>query len=345
MERGQRPWSFHYALPEVARRGFPGMNRHLEGFLEMLAAERAAAANTLLAYRADLEDFAAFAAGRGKNLAAADAALLRAYLESLAKRGFAARSQARKLSALRQFHRFLLREGHRPDDPSAALDAPRLGKTLPKFLAEEEITALLEAAASRAGRPGLVATAALEMLYASGLRVSELLALPRSALTQANVTGAGVAALLIRGKGGRERIVPLSSAAAAALTRLVAAEKTPSPWLFAGRDRRRRMTRQGLALLLKETALAAGLDPALLSPHVLRHSFATHLLARGADLRSLQALLGHASIATTEIYTHLTAERLREVLERHHPLARKNEGATCANTTRAHVPRARVTRK
>lgn len=294
----------------------------------MLAAERAAAANTLAAYRADLEDFAAFAASRGESIAGADAELLRAYLESLAARGFAARSQARRLSALRQFHRFLLREGHRPDDPSATLDAPRLGKALPKFLSEEEIASLLAAAGSRPGRPGLVATAAIEMLYASGLRVSELLSLPHSALARAGAHASGVAALLIRGKGGRERIVPLSASAGEALMRLAAAAKSASAWLFPGRNPKHGMTRQGLALLLKESALAAGLDPRRVSPHVLRHSFATHLLNRGADLRSLQALLGHASIATTEIYTHLTTERLREVLEQHHPLARDNFNST-----------------
>ncbi len=283
----------------------------------MLAAERDAALNTRAAYRADLEDFAAFAAAHGASLATAQAALLRDYLGSLRKRGFAARSQARRLSALRQFYRFLLRESIRDDDPSAGLDSPRAGKPLPKYLAPAEILALLEAAARLPGRAGATTGAALELLYATGLRISELLALPPSAVT------AGEPAILVRGKGGKERIVPLSPPALAAAERLLAGREKPGRWLFPGRDPRRPMTRQGLALLLKQAALAAGLDPALVSPHVLRHSFATHLLANGADLRSLQTLLGHSAIATTEIYTHLTTERLQAAVAQHHPLARR----------------------
>lgn len=283
----------------------------------MLAAERDAALNTRAAYRADLEDFATFAAAHGASLATAQAALLRDYLGSLRKRGFAARSQARRLSALRQFYRFLLRESIRDDDPSAGLDSPRAGKPLPKYLAPAEILALLEAAARLPGRAGATTGAALELLYATGLRISELLALPPSAVT------AGEPAILVRGKGGKERIVPLSTPALAAAERLLAGRDKKGRWLFPGRDPRRPMTRQGLALLLKQAALAAGLDPALVSPHVLRHSFATHLLANGADLRSLQTLLGHSAIATTEIYTHLTTERLQAAVARHHPLARR----------------------
>ena len=297
------------------------MDRHLEAFLEMLAAERDAAANTREAYRADLEDFAAFAAGSGVSLAGATPALLRDYLGRLRARGLAARSQARHLSALRQLYRFLLREGFRADDPSAGLDAPRPGKKLPTFLSPQEITALLDAAGRLPGRSGATAVAALELLYATGLRVSELLALSPSAIT------VGEAVILVRGKGGKERIVPLSPIAVAAAERLLAGREKPGGepgrWLFPGRDRRRPMTRQGLALLLKQAALVAGLDPALVSPHVLRHSFATHLLANGADLRSLQTLLGHSAIATTEIYTHLTTERLQAAVARHHPLARR----------------------
>jgi integrase/recombinase XerD len=293
------------------------MDRHLEAFLEMLAAERDAALNTRLAYGADLEDFAAFAAGRGAGLARATAADLRAYLGQLRARGLAPRSQARRLSALRQFYRFLLREGMRDDDPSAGLDSPRPGRKLPKYLGAAEIAALLAAAAGLPGRAGPTAVAALELLYATGLRVSELLALPPAAIT------AGEAMILIRGKGGKERIVPLSPIAAAAAGRLLAGREKPGRWLFPGRDPRRPMTRQGLALLLKQAALAAGLDPALVSPHVLRHAFATDLLANGANLRSLQTLLGHSAIATTEIYTHLTAERLQAAVARHHPLARR----------------------
>ncbi len=291
------------------------MHRLIEAFLEMLAAERGAARNTLAAYQADLEDFAAFATARGVALAACDAALLQAYMAGLTRAGLAARTAARRLSALRQFHRFLLREGVRADEPTALLDAPRLPKALPKYLSEGEVDALLAASAALLGRRGVVARAALEILYATGLRVSELLTLPRRALA------GDAAVLLVRGKGGKERIVPLSDAARQAAAALAALDDK-SAFLFAGRDKRLPLTRQAFFLLLKDVALAAGLDPARVSPHVLRHSFASHLLARGADLRSLQLLLGHADIATTQIYTHVLAERLQRLVEAHHPLAR-----------------------
>ncbi len=298
------------------------MTRQLEAFLEMLAAERGAAANTLAAYHSDLGDFSAFAAARGLGLAEADAATLRAYLAALDAAGMAARTSARRLSALRQFFRFMLREGMRADDPSDLLDSPRLPRSLPKHLSEGEVDALLAAARLRPPPQALVAVAALEILYSTGLRVSELLALPARALTR------DAQFLNIRGKGGRERIVPLSEAARAAAKALNAAAPaaTPahprSPFLFPGRDPGQAMTRQGFALLLKHVALDAGLDPERVSPHVLRHSFASHMLARGADLRSLQQLLGHADIATTEIYTHVLSERLGRMLHEHHPLSR-----------------------
>jgi len=287
------------------------MNRHIEAFLEMLAAERGAARNTMAAYEADLTDFAADAAARGMAPEAADAATLQAYMVGLQAQGLSARTAARRLSALRQFHRFLLREKVRADDPTDLLDSPRLPRTLPKYLTEAEVDALLSAAAAHPGRPGQVARAALEILYATGLRVTELLGLP------ANALAADAAFLLVKGKGGKERIVPLSDAAKQAAAGL---EKS-GRFLFPGRDPRQPMTRQGFALLLKQVALEAGLDPARVSPHVLRHSFASHLLARGADLRSLQLLLGHADIATTQIYTHVLAERLQKLVATHHPLA------------------------
>jgi len=283
----------------------------------MLAAERGAARNTLLAYQADLDDFSRFAAVRGHPPAGCDAALLQSYMAGLQRAGLAARTASRRLSALRQFHRFLLREAVRADDPTALLDAPRLPRTLPKYLSEQEVDALLEAANRREGRRGAVARAALEILYATGLRVSELLALPRSALA------GDAAVLLIRGKGGKERIVPLSDSAKAAAAALVAMQDKAIRFLFPGRDPRRALTRQAFFLLLKQVALEAGLDPSRISPHVLRHSFASHLLAHGADLRSLQLLLGHADIATTQIYTHVLAERLQRLVEAHHPLARR----------------------
>ena len=280
----------------------------------MLAAERGAARNTLSAYAADLADFASFAAAQGEGPAAASPATLRGYMASLNAAGLSARTAARRLSCLRQFYRFLLRQGVRADDPTQTLDSPRMPRSLPKYLSEAELSALLAAAAERPGRAGLVAVAALELLYATGLRVSELLALRRTALTS------GPAMLGVRGKGGRERLVPLGEAARDAAAAMI--EGTDGLWLFPGRDKQRAMTRQGFALLLKPIALAAGINPARVSPHVLRHSFASHMLARGADLRSLQMLLGHADISTTQIYTHVQPERLQRLVEAHHPLAR-----------------------
>jgi integrase/recombinase XerD len=282
----------------------------------MLAAERGAARNTLLAYQADLDDFSSFAATYGRPPAGCDAPQLQFYMAGLQRAGLAARTASRRLSALRQFHRFLLREGVRTDDPTSLLDAPRLPRTLPKYLTEQEVDALLAAATRWDERRGALARAALEILYATGLRISELLSLPRNALS------GDAAVLLIKGKGGKERIVPLSDKAKTAAAELVALQSKTDRFLFPGRDHRRALTRQAFFLLLKQLALEAGLDPARISPHVLRHSFASHLLAHGADLRSLQLLLGHADIATTQIYTHVLAERLQRLVEAHHPLAR-----------------------
>jgi integrase/recombinase XerD len=290
-------------------------DRHCEAFLEMLVAERGAARNTLLAYDRDLNDFAEFAATRGEPVAAASADTLRRYMAGLGAQGLKPRTAARRLSALRQFHRFLLREGIRADDPTGLLDTPKLPGVLPKYLSEAEVDALLAASGRMPGRSGLVARAALEILYATGLRVTELLSLPRTAL-------AGDAALvMVKGKGGKERMVPLSDAAKQAAMELAALSDKRVRWLFPGRGRTQPLTRQAFFLLLKQVAQQAGIDPARVSPHVLRHSFASHMLAHGADLRSLQMLLGHADIATTQIYTHVLEERLRKLVEAHHPLA------------------------
>jgi integrase/recombinase XerD len=288
----------------------------IEAFLEMLAAERGAAPNTLAAYHADLADFMGFLKSKAISPVTAGPGQLSAYIEALYQSGMAARTQARRLSALRQFFLFLLREGLRKDNPAAELATPKLPQTLPKYLSEAEVDRLLQTAHERPGISGLKACAGLEILYATGLRVSELLALPARALA----TDAAV--LMVKGKGGRERIVPLSDKAKAAAMRLRdATAKSPPRYLFSGRNPGLAMTRQGFALLLKQIALKANIDPARLSPHVLRHSFASHLLAHGADLRSLQKLLGHADIATTQIYTHVLAERLQRLVEAHHPLA------------------------
>ncbi|MDE2457866.1 MAG: site-specific tyrosine recombinase XerD [Rhodospirillales bacterium] len=291
----------------------------VEAFLEMLAAERGAAANTLAAYLADLDDFSGFL-GRARPVFHASADDVARYMQSLGSCGMAARTQARRLSALKQFFLFLLREGAREDNPAAEVSAPKLPKALPKYLSESEVDSLLAAARGMEGLPGLKAQAGLEILYATGLRVTEMLSLRAGALT----TDAMM--LLVKGKGGKERMIPLSDAARTAAAALRAGSPLKARYLFAGRDISQPMTRQGFALLLKQAAIEAGLDPARLSPHVLRHSFASHLLAHGADLRALQKLLGHADIATTEIYTHVLAERLQKLVQAHHPLAAKPAG-------------------
>ncbi|HET6309056.1 MAG TPA: tyrosine recombinase, partial [Rhodopila sp.] len=295
------------------------MDPRVDAFLEMLTVERGAARNTTESYARDLEDFGAFVVEKGQGVAGADAATCQGYIASLRGRGLSARTAARRLSALRQFHLYLLKEGVRSDDPTSEIDTPRLPRPLPKFLSEEEVDALLAAAAARSGRTGALALAALELLYATGMRVSELLSLSRSVL------GERAEVMIIRGKGGKERMVPLSEGAKRAAAAHLAAIEENGPavgkWLFPGRDPKRPLTRQAFFLLLKQVALAAGLDPVRVSPHVLRHSFASHMLARGADLRSLQTLLGHADISTVQIYTHIQTERLRQQMEAHHPLS------------------------
>jgi integrase/recombinase XerD len=296
----------------------------LDEFLEMLLAERNAARNTREAYARDLTELAAFAAHRKSALATADTAVIRAYLASLADAGMAPRTQARRLSAIRQFYKHLAAEGRRPDDPTTTLDSPRLGRPLPKLLDEGEVTALIAAAGTMppgAERARLILL--LELLYGAGLRVSELVGLPLAAvLRQPKV-------LVLKGKGGKERMVPLGDPVRVALAAYLQhrpyflVRNRPSAWLFPSRGRQGYLTRQRLAQLLKGLAPAAGIDPARLSPHVLRHAFATHLLDHGADLRSVQKMLGHADIATTQIYTHVSGERLARLVESHHPLAGK----------------------
>jgi integrase/recombinase XerD len=235
----------------------------------------------------------------------------------------APRTAARRLSALRQFHRFLNGEGVRPDDPTAALDSPRQGRPLPKYLSEAEVDALLVASRARPGPDGVRLVALLELLYATGLRVSELVGLPLAAIARDRRL------LSVRGKGNKERLVPLSEPAREALAAWLPLRQAAlgpgsmSRWLFPSRSRQGHLTRHRFGQLLKELAIAAGLDPAKVSPHVLRHAFATHLLAHGADLRSVQRLLGHADISTTQIYTHVLEDRLRALVHEHHPLAKQ----------------------
>nr|WP_082914739.1 site-specific tyrosine recombinase XerD [Paramagnetospirillum marisnigri] len=293
------------------------MTRHTEAFLEMMAAERGAAANTLDAYRRDLDDLQDCV---GDPLTA-DATAVRGWLARQAQLGMAPRTQARRLSCIRQFYGFLVAEGLRRDDPSADLDSPRLGRPLPKYLSEDEVKALLDAARALEAEAGVLATALLETLYATGLRVSELVSLPAAAVAR------DPSVLVVRGKGGKERMVPLSDPARAALAawrsvRDAAQPKSrPSRWLFPSTGVSGHLTRAGFAAMLGRIALAAGIDPGRVSPHVLRHSFASHLLAGGADLRSLQQMLGHADIATTEIYTHVQEAQRLKLVTSCHPLA------------------------
>jgi integrase/recombinase XerD len=295
-----------------------------EAFLEMMAVERAAAKNTLAAYGRDLADAGAFLTGRGRDLADAAAEDVEAYFAALGARGASPATAARRRAAVRQFYRFALTEGWRTDDPSRRVEAPKQGRSLPKVLSREEMDRLIATAGARDGAQGLRMACMVELAYASGLRVSELTGLPLAALSR------DPAYLIVRGKGGKERLAPLNAAARGAVKaylevrpRFLPKGDKANAWLFPSRGRGGRLTPRRFAQLLDESAADAGIDPARVSPHVLRHAFATHLLEGGADLRVVQTLLGHADIATTQIYTHVAGERLREVVETKHPLAKK----------------------
>ncbi len=328
------------AKAQTKRRGRPCKPRpvnaspHLDAFLDMLTAERGAALNTRMAYERDLTDLGLWLAQRGVSLETANTEDLRGYLEYQHVAGGngdgqkpAPRTLARRLSAMRQFYRFLVSEGRRKDDPASALDSPKQGRPLPKILTETEVSAMITTAQTRGGPEGLRLVALLEVLYATGLRVSELVGLPMGAMLR---DGRG---LIVRGKGGKERMVPLSEPASAALAAylpwrthfiLAGRENGPVAFMFPSRSSTNgHLTRQRFAQLLKELAIESGIDPEKVSPHVLRHAFATHLLDHGADLRSVQKMLGHADIATTQIYTHVVTERLKQVVHEHHPLARR----------------------
>jgi integrase/recombinase XerD len=297
-------------------------------FLDMLAAERGAGANTLDAYRRDLSDYAEHLTQAGGAIASASTDDIRDYLSALASRGVAAASVARKLCAIRQLHRFLYGEGKRADDPAAVLEGPRRGRAVPKILSVKEVDALLAQTraticdAERSLDERLRAarmSALLEVLYATGLRVSELVALPASAARRDQRL------LVVRGKGNKERLVPLNDSAKKAMAGYLALRKeagrAESKWLFPSSGESGHLTRQHFARELKALAAAAGIRAARVSPHVLRHAFASHLLQNGADLRVVQTLLGHADIATTQIYTHVLEERLNSLVRDLHPLA------------------------
>lgn len=297
----------------------------IEAFLEMMSAERGAAENTLSSYRRDLEDASGTIHG---GLAGAGSSDIRAYLDDIAARGFAPTSQARKLSAIRQFFKFLYAEGLRGDDPTGTLDSPRKGRPLPKTMSEAETGRLLDRAAQEAGASGpdgdrlaaLRLHALVEVLYATGLRVSELVGLPVTVALRDDRF------FMVRGKGDKERMVPLSAKAREAMRAWLAARAerpafAESPFLFPAAADSGHLSRQVFARDLKGLAARSGIASAKISPHVLRHAFASHLLQNGADLRAVQQLLGHADISTTQIYTHVLEERLVRLVNDHHPLA------------------------
>ncbi|MDF1633425.1 site-specific tyrosine recombinase XerD [Mycoplana sp. MJR14] len=304
----------------------------IEAFLEMMSAERGAAANTLASYERDLEDARSFLLQRQVRIVEAQPDDLRAYLGHLARQGFKASSQARRLSALRQFYKFLYAEGVRDTDPTGILDAPRKERSLPKTLSTDDVTRLIGLAEQEAQAPGegrlqrLRMHALVELLYATGMRVSELVSLPATVLAQNGRF------LVVKGKGSKERLVPLSRSAMAALQSYGTAlaeererqeDAKESPFLFPSAGKEGYLPRQVFARDLKALAARAGIRAAALSPHVIRHAFASHLLQNGADLRAVQELLGHSDISTTQIYTHVLEERLHRLVQDHHPLAKQ----------------------
>lgn len=290
-----------------------------ERFVEMLAVEKGAAALTIAAYRTDLNHLAQFLGSTPLRHATADQ--LREYLyRQAAQHKISPRTQARRLAALRHFYKFLVREGTRPDNPTTTLAHPKFNRALPKVLSEADMAKLLAVVLTGDSPEALRQRALLEILYAGGLRVSELVSLPRTAVNPSHPV------LLVRGKGNKERLVPLTPEALQALEAYIKVlphftTAMPPRYLFPSRSGSGHLTRQRFGQLLKNLSLTAGLDPALVSPHVIRHAFATHLLHHGADLRTVQKLLGHSDISTTQIYTHLADDRVSKMVKQHHPLA------------------------
>jgi len=311
----------------MPRNAAAASDRQIALFLDMLAAERGARPNTLAAYRSDLDEFSGFIAAAGTTISAASSDDIRGYLGDLARRGLAPASVARKLSAIRQLYRFLYAERYRADDPAAILEGPKRGRALPKTVSVADVERLISAARDQVQRPELSAGerrraarlyCLLELLYATGLRVSELVALPATAARTDQRM------LMVRGKGGKERMVPLNEAARQAMVQYRAlldeAGSKQSPWLFPSFGHEGHLTRQHFARDLKALATSSGLRADAVSPHVLRHAFASHLLQNGADLRVVQTLLGHSDISTTQIYTHILQERLKSMVRDLHPL-------------------------
>lgn len=293
----------------------------IEAFLEMIVSESGVAQNTVLAYQNDLSAFAQYLNSRDLNLKAANEKNLRDFITSLSQTGLAKKSLSRKISALRRFYQFLFAEEIITYNPSENLDRPKSGKSLPKYLSEEEINQILKIAHNLKGKNGLKIKALMELLYATGLRVSELVSLPVSAVAR------GQELIMVRGKGSKERVVPISNYAKSAVDNWLKARTNKkndfSKWLFPSNSKSGHLTRNGFLKIIKKLALKAGIDPERVSPHVIRHSFASHLVAHDADLRTVQKMLGHADIATTEIYTHILDEKLTSIVNNFHPLNKK----------------------
>lgn len=301
---------------------------YLDSFLEMMAAERSVAKNTLRSYALDLNDYFQFLDQKSPLLALR--ADVEGYLQGLAKRAMAATTQARRLSSLRQYYQFLISEQLIAEDPTTCVEGPRLSRSLPKVLEVDEVEALLKVAQTDDSPQGLRFYALMEILYASGLRVTELVALPMALIPQNFDLLKRHQVLIVKSKGGRERLVPLGEMAITALERyltvwpqfLANAGPQGHKWLFPSRGKLGHLTRHRFFQLIKEAALQSGLNPERVSPHVIRHAFATHLLQRGADLLTIQKLLGHADIATTQIYTHIAPEHVIRLVKEYHPLAK-----------------------
>ncbi len=322
-------------MPAPSSNSSSAAARATQQFLEMMAAERGASANTLAAYGRDLRDAAAHFTHNKKPLTKVNRTDIEGYLASLSASGMSAQTQARKLSSLRQFFAFIYEEKMRADNPAATLETPKLSRPLPKALTLADIQQLIAQARLDDTPKGLRLQAMLELIYGAGLRVSELVSLPLGALSLSvgslNVTAE---AMIIRGKGNKERLVPLNHHSRAALSRYLSVrhiflppttnnQPSTNHYLFPYTRAEGFITRQQFGVLLKELALVAGIDPEKISPHTLRHSFASHLLEGGADLRVIQELLGHADIATTQIYTHIAGSRLKKLVEEKHPLSKK----------------------
>ena len=297
---------------------------YVEIFLEMMSAERGASLNTIAAYRRDLNEFGLFTQNYGEVIEDADVSRIQQYLSHLFSVGRAATTRSRHLSVLRQFFAFLYEDGRRNEDPTRNLRSPKLGRNLPKFLSQQEVAKLLASARDQNCSGNVTITALIELLYATGLRVSELVGLRTDSISRDGQL------LIISGKGGKERMIPLNEAARDAVAVYLSKYKATlesrmnSPFVFPSSGKQGHLTRAGFSIMLKRLAIAAGIEPSRVSPHILRHSFASHMLANGADLRTLQQLLGHADISTTQIYTHVLESRLKNLVEHNHPLAKKN---------------------